>query len=78
MTADVEERAMRRYKELQEKGINDSYEQVLTEMKERDYQDSNRPIAPLKPAEDSVIFDSTGHTLEQSVEELSALIGEKI
>lgn len=78
MTADVEERAMRRYRELQEKGINDSYEQVLTEMKERDYQDSNRPIAPLKPAEDSVIFDSTGHTLEQSVEELSALIGEKI
>ncbi|MBE6782384.1 MAG: (d)CMP kinase [Ruminococcaceae bacterium] len=78
MTADVEERAMRRYKELQEKGINDSYEQVLEEMKERDYQDSNRPIAPLKPAEDSVIFDSTGHTLEQSIDELSALIGEKI
>ena len=78
MTADVEERAMRRYKELQEKGINDSYEQVLKEMKERDFQDSNRPIAPLKPAEDSVIFDSTGHTLEQSIDELSELIGEKI
>lgn len=78
MTADVEERAMRRYKELQEKGIEDSYEQVLNEMKERDYQDSNRPIAPLKPAEDSVIFDSTGHTLEQSIDELAALIGERI
>ncbi len=78
MTADVEERAMRRYKELQEKGINDSYEQVLKEMKERDFQDSNRPIAPLKPAEDSMIFDSTGHTLEQSINELSALIGEKL
>lgn len=78
MTADVEERAMRRYKELQEKGINDSFEQVLKEMKERDFQDSNRPIAPLKPAEDSVIFDSTGHTLQQSIDELSALIGEKI
>lgn len=78
MTADVEERAMRRYKELQEKGIDDSYEQVLKEMKERDFQDSNRPIAPLKPAEDSTIFDSTGHTLEQSIDELAALIGEKI
>lgn len=78
MTADVEERAMRRFKELQEKGIDVSYEQVLKEMKERDFQDSNRPIAPLKPAEDSVIFDSTGHTLQQSIDELSALIGEKI
>lgn len=78
MTADVEERAMRRYKELQEKGINDTFEQVLSEMKERDYQDSNRSIAPLKPAQDSVIFDSTGHTLQQSIDEISALIGEKI
>lgn len=78
MTADVEERAMRRYKELQEKGINDSYDQVLKEMKERDFQDSNRPIAPLKPAEDSMIFDSTGYTLEQSIDELSALIGERL
>ncbi len=78
MTADVEERAMRRFRELKEKGINDSYEQVLEEMKQRDFQDSNRPIAPLKPAEDSVIYDSTGNTLEQSVDELSALIGEKI
>ncbi len=78
MTADVEERAMRRFRELKEKGINDSYEQVLEEMKQRDFQDSNRPIAPLKPAEDSVIYDSTGNTLEQSIDELSALIGEKI
>ncbi len=78
MTADVEERARRRYKELQEKGIDDSYEQVLSEMKERDFQDSNRPIAPLKPAEDSIVFDSTGHTLEESVDELTAIIGEKI
>ena len=78
MTADVEERAMRRYKELQEKGINDSYEQVLKEMKERDFQDSNRPIAPLKPAEDSMIFDSTGLTLQESVDRLTALIGERL
>ena len=78
MTADAEERAMRRYKELQEKGINDSYEQVLKEMKERDFQDSNRPIAPLKPAEDSMIFDSTGLTLQESVDRLTALIGERL
>ncbi len=78
MTADVEERARRRFAELQAKGIEDTFEQVLSEMKERDYQDSNRPIAPLKPAEDSLIFDSTGNTLEESVEKLSALIGERL
>ena len=47
-------------------------------MKERDFQDSNRPIAPLKPAEDSIVFNSTGHTLQQSIDELRDLIGEKI
>lgn len=78
MTADVEERASRRFKELKEKGIDDSFECVLKEMKERDYQDSHRAIAPLKPAEDSVVFDSTGYTLEKSIEELSALIGERL
>ncbi len=78
MTADVEERAERRMKELREKGITDSYEQILKEMKERDYQDSHREIAPLKPAEDSIVFNTSGNTLEQSVKEVTNIIKSKI
>ncbi|MPN20230.1 Cytidylate kinase [bioreactor metagenome] len=47
-------------------------------MIQRDYNDSNRAIAPLKPAEDSVTVDTTGHTLEQSVEALLTIIKERI
>lgn len=60
LTASPEERAMRRYKELAAKGVASEYSQVLEEMKQRDYNDSNRAIAPLKPAEDSVVVDTTG------------------
>lgn len=74
LTADVEERAERRYKELLEKGTEVKFEEVLEDMKKRDYQDSHRKIAPLKPAEDSIIFDTTGMTLEQSVPKMLELL----
>lgn len=74
LTADVEERAGRRYKELLEKGTEVKFEEVLEDMKKRDYQDSHREIAPLKPAEDSIIFDTTGMTLEQSVPKMLELL----
>lgn len=74
LTADVEERAGRRYKELLEKGTEVKFEEVLEDMKKRDYQDSHRKIAPLKPAEDSIIFDTTGMTLEQSVPKMLELL----
>ncbi len=74
LTADVEERAERRYKELLEKGTEVKFEEVLEDMKKRDYQDSHREIAPLKPAEDSIIFDTTGMTLEQSVPKMLELL----
>lgn len=67
LTASPEERASRRYKELLAKGLAAEYEQVLEEMKQRDFNDSNRAIAPLKPAEDAVLVDTTGCTLEESV-----------
>lgn len=67
LTADPEERAMRRFKELEEKGSTVTYQEVLDDLKVRDYNDSHREIAPLKPAEDSVIINTTGNTLEQSI-----------
>ena len=78
LTASPEERAMRRYKELVEKGENIEYENVLAELKQRDYNDSHRALAPLKPAEDSVLVDTTGLNLEESVEKIIKMIKEKL
>ena len=77
LTADPEERAMRRYKELIVKDPGVKYEDVLADLKVRDYQDSHREIAPLKPAEDSVVYNTTGNTLEESVEDVISIIKEK-
>ena len=78
LTADPEERAMRRYKELVEKGSNVTFEEVLEDLKVRDYNDSHREIAPLKPAEDSVIVNTTGMTLEDSINTIVKTVEEKI
>lgn len=77
LTADPEERAMRRYKELIVKDPNVKYDDVLADLKARDYQDSHREIAPLKPAEDSVVYNTTGNNLEESVEKVISIIEEK-
>ncbi len=74
LTASVEDRAERRYLELCEKGMDVTYEDVLADMKERDYNDSHRAAAPLKPAEDAVLVDTTGNTLQKSVEILKSVI----
>lgn len=78
LTASAEERANRRYKELIEKGTDVTFEEVLTDIEKRDYADSHREIAPLKPAEDSRIVDTTGLVLEQSLELLLKTINEGI
>ena len=78
LTADPEERAMRRYKELIEKGSKVTFEEVLEDLKVRDYNDSHREIAPLKPAEDSVIVNTTGMTLEESINTIVKTVEEKI
>lgn len=57
--ADLEVRAKRRFKELQERGTPKAYEVVLKEMEERDYQDTHREIAPLQPAVDSIMVDTS-------------------
>ncbi|MGN0569327.1 MAG: (d)CMP kinase [Candidatus Fimenecus sp.] len=78
LTADDEERAMRRYRELKENGSNVSFQEVLDDLRVRDYNDSHREIAPLKPAEDSVTVNTTGMNLEESVEKIVSIIKEKI
>lgn len=78
LTASPEVRAMRRFKELQAKGAKDSYEDVLSDLKIRDYNDSHREIAPLKPAEDSITVDTSDCTFEESVEIIVNIIKERI
>ena len=67
LTASPEARAQRRYDELIEKGMDVKYDDVLADMIKRDYNDSHRAIAPLKPADDAILLDTSGNTLEQSV-----------
>ena len=78
LTASPESRAMRRYKELIEKGTQVEYKDVLEDLIERDYNDSHREIAPLKPAEDGVIVDTTNLNLEESINEIVRIVKEAI
>lgn len=78
LSADPEDRAKRRYDELVEKGMDVKYEDILEDVKTRDYNDSHREIAPLKPAEDSILVNTTGNTLEQSVELLIKIMKENM
>lgn len=78
LTASPEKRAMRRHKENIEKGIDSTYEEVLKDVNQRDYQDSHREIAPLKPAEDSVLVDTSDYDFEGSKELLLKVIKEKM
>lgn len=78
LTASAEERAKRRYKELTEKGAKDTYEEVLSDLQKRDYQDSHREIAPLKPAEDSIIVDTSDYSFNEAKNKIVNIIKERI
>ena len=78
LTATPEDRAMRRYLELKERGTPQDYNKLLTEIRERDYNDSHRSAAPLRPAEDAVVLDTTGNTFEQSFQLLLRTIEERL
>lgn len=78
LTASPEKRAMRRHKENIEKGIDSTYEEVLKDVNQRDYQDSHREIAPLKPAKDSVLVDTSDYDFEGSKELLLKVIKERM
>lgn len=75
--ASAEERARRRWIELQEKGNLDTYEEVLADMRERDYRDANRAIAPLKRADDAIDVDTTEYDLEESIELIRNIISKR-
>lgn len=68
LTASPEARAQRRYKELCEKGMDVKYDDVLSDMIKRDYDDSHRAIAPLKQADDAILCDTSELSLEESIE----------
>ena len=78
LTASSATRAERRCKELREKGLEASYEDVLRDIEERDYRDIHRQIAPLRQAEDAVFLDTSALTLAQSIEETVRIIREKL
>ena len=73
LTASVETRAMRRYRELEEKGERAVLEEIMADIKERDERDSNRKIAPLKKAQDAVLVDSSDMTIPEVVQTIVSL-----
>ena len=78
LQADVAVRARRREKELQERGTPRPFDQVLAEMKERDYNDTHRAAAPLRPAEDAIVVDTSYLDFQQSKEKILEIIREKV
>lgn len=78
LTASPEVRAQRRYLELKERGKPCDFDTVLAELKERDTNDSTRAFAPLKPAEDSILVDTSALTFDESLAYLAAIIKERL
>ena len=76
-TAAASTRAERRYKEQRAKGEEVSYEEILAAIEARDKQDSEREIAPLRPAEDAVLFESDAYTVDECADRVAAIICER-
>ena len=72
LTASAEERANRRFKEMTDKSV--SYEQVLEDIKKRDFNDMNRKTSPLKKADDAVLLDTTEMTIDEVIDTLTGMI----
>lgn len=77
LTAAAEERARRRWLELKEKGVPEPYEEVLQAVRDRDNQDMNRKVEPLRQAEDAVLVDSSELTFDQVVDTILGIVEEK-
>ncbi len=78
LTADELARAKRRHLENQEKGINTTFEEVLTNLQERDYRDTHRDVAPLIIVEDAIVVDNTNLTIDETIDYCSKIIREKL
>jgi cytidylate kinase len=78
LTASPDERAQRRHKQLKEKGVTVTIADLSQEIRERDLRDSSRPVAPLRPADDAVVLDSTGLSIEQVVAQVLELARSRV
>ncbi|MHA7881374.1 MAG: (d)CMP kinase [Saccharospirillum sp.] len=78
LTASAEERARRRWRQLGDSGVTADQGQVLADIRERDERDSNRAVAPLKPAEDAVIIDTTELSVEDVFNQALALVKDRV
>lgn len=78
LDASAEERAERRMKQLQQKGLDVNFDHLLKEIQERDHRDRNRAVAPLRPAADALVLDSTEMSIEQVTEQALAYIEQKL
>ncbi len=78
LTASPEARATRRWKEYQQKGVEVSYEEVLADVRQRDYQDTHRAAAPLRQADDAQLLDTSEMNFEQSLEAMKKMIVAKV
>jgi cytidylate kinase len=78
LDASLDERARRRCRQLQEAGRPADVETVLAQMRERDEFDSGRAVSPLRQAEDAVVIDSAGRTIDAVVDEIASLVGDRV
>ncbi|RIY34656.1 (d)CMP kinase [Psittacicella gerlachiana] len=78
LDASPEAKAQRRYKELLEKGENPDYQEILTLLQERDFQDKNRKVAPLVAADDAIVIDTTAYNIEENFALMDKIIQERL
>jgi cytidylate kinase len=78
LTASLEERAQRRYNQLKEQGVSASIQSLLRELAERDERDANRKVAPLRPAEDAIMLDSTELSIDEVFKQVITLAASRI
>ena len=78
LDASAQERANRRFIQLQQKGLDVSLSSLLQEIEQRDHQDRNRPVAPLRPADDAIVLDSTSLSIVQVLEQVLDYVEKKL
>ncbi|MGX2949736.1 (d)CMP kinase [Ursidibacter sp. B-7004-1] len=78
LDASAEERTKRRVKQLQEKGFNANFDEILAEIKERDFRDRNREVAPLIPAKDALVLDSTSLSIDEVIQQALSYVEKHI
>lgn len=78
LTASPEARAERRYKELCEKGVETTYDEVLADMVKRDYDDTHRAVSPLRQAADAVLVDTSNDTLEEAIARMKQVVNDRL